>query len=569
MKTRSLWFVIAIPVIMGLAPCIVGCSLWMTGSKSPVLGETAEVKPPRLVGDLAVPYGLHSIVVEAIGLVTGLNGTGSDPLPSPERQFLLAEMQRRGVQNPNTVLASKNTALVLVRGYLRPGIQKGDVFDVEVRVPSRSETTSLRGGFLLEVPLREMMILRGAVREGHILAKASGPVLVDPSADPEKDPIYATRGRILGGGVAERSRTLGLLLKPEYHSVANAARIESAVNRRFYIVQRGLQEGVARAKTNEYVELKLHPRYKNNIPRYVAVIRAIPLRDNEQIRLQRLRELESELLNPATAPQASLELEALGAPAVEVLKKGLTASSPVVRFHAAEALAYLDCPEAAPVLGQIARDEPAFRVYALAALSALNDLESVEILRELLKSPSAETRYGAFRALVELNPNDAAVAGEKLGDQFWYHVVRVGGPPMVHVTKNRRAEVVLFGDDIRLSGKFALEAGNRIMVTSQEPGKVTVSRFAVNEADQKRFVSDSLDEIIRAIVELGGTYPDVVQMLQEARAAGALEARFEVDAVPEAGRRYEEKDAPNQSEAAPSTVADHDPSENHSGDLGG
>jgi len=541
----------------------------MTGSKSPVLGETAEVKPPRLVGDLAVPYGLHSIVVEAIGLVTGLNGTGSDPLPSPERQFLLAEMQRRGVQNPNTVLASKNTALVLVRGYLRPGIQKGDVFDVEVRVPSRSETTSLRGGFLLEVPLREMMILRGAVREGHILAKASGPVLVDPSADPEKDPIYATRGRILGGGVAERSRTLGLLLKPEYHSVANAARIESAVNRRFYIVQRGLQEGVARAKTNEYVELKLHPRYKNNIPRYVAVIRAIPLRDNEQIRLQRLRELESELLNPATAPQASLELEALGAPAVEVLKKGLTASSPVVRFHAAEALAYLDCPEAAPVLGQIARDEPAFRVYALAALSALNDLESVEILRELLKSPSAETRYGAFRALVELNPNDAAVAGEKLGDQFWYHVVRVGGPPMVHVTKNRRAEVVLFGDDIRLSGKFALEAGNRIMVTSQEPGKVTVSRFAVNEADQKRFVSDSLDEIIRAIVELGGTYPDVVQMLQEARAAGALEARFEVDAVPEAGRRYEEKDAPNQSEAAPSTVADHDPSENHSGDLGG
>jgi flagellar basal body P-ring protein FlgI len=477
-------------------------------------------------------------------------------------------MQRRGVQNPNSVLASKNTALVLVRGYLRPGIQKGDVFDVEVRVPSRSETTSLRGGFLLEVPLREMMILRGAVREGHVLAKASGPVLVDPSADPEKDPVYATRGRILGGGVAERSRTLGLLLKPEHHSVANAARIESAVNRRFYIVQRGIQEGVARAKTNEYVELKLHPRYKNNIPRYVAVIRAIPLRDNEQIRLQRLRELESELLNPATAPQAALELEALGAPAIEVLKKGLTASSPVVRFHAAEALAYLDCPEAAPVLGQIARDEPAFRVYALAALSALNDLESIEILRDLLKSSSAETRYGAFRALVELNPNDAAIAGEKLGDQFWYHVVRTEGPPMVHVTKNRRAEVVLFGDDVRLKGTFALEAGNRIMVTSQEPGKVTVSRFAVNEADQKRFVSNSLDEIIRAVVELGGTYPDVVQMLQEARAAGALEARFEVDAVPEAGRRYEEKDAPSESDAAPSTVADHDSSGSPSGGVG-
>lgn len=541
---------------VGIVPGAIGCSLWLS-KKNPTLSEPATIRSPELVGDLAVPYGMHSIVVEAIGLVTGLNGTGSDPLPSPERQFLLAEMQRRGVQNPNRVLASKDTSLVLVRGYLRPGIQKGDVFDVEVRVPSRSETTSLRGGYLLEVPLREMMLLRGAVREGHVLAKAAGPVLVDPAADPQKDPIYATRGRILGGGVAERSRTFGLLLKPEHHSVANSARIESAINRRFYIIQRGLQEGVARAKTNEYVELRLHPRYKNNIPRYMAVIRAIPLRDNEQLRLERLRELEKELLNPTSAPTAALRLEAIGAPAVEVLKKGLVSPSPVVRFHAAEALAYLDCPEAAPVLGQIARDEPAFRVYALAALSTLNDLDSIDVLRGLLNSPSAETRYGAFRALVELNPNDSAIAGEKLGDQFWYHVVRSDGPPMVHVTRNRRAEVVLFGRDIRLRAPFALDAGNHIVVTAQAPGKVSVSRFAVNEADQKRFVTESLDEIIRAVVELGGTYPDVVQMLQEARAAGVLQARFEVEALPEAGRHYEEK-SEEQPESAPTGVATHE-----------
>ncbi|HPZ83367.1 MAG TPA: flagellar basal body P-ring protein FlgI, partial [Thermogutta sp.] len=475
-----------------------GCSLWFNSKKASSLLDPVETKTPSLVGDLAVPYGLHPIVVEAIGLVTGLNGTGSDPLPSPERQFLLTEMQRRGVQNPNRVLASKNTALVLVRGYLRPGIQKGENFDVEVRVPSRSETTSLRGGTLLEVPLREMMVLRGAVREGHILAKAAGPVLVDPSADPEKDAIYATRGRILGGGTADRSRTLGLVLKPDHQSVMNSARIESAINRRFYVIRQGVQEGVARAKTNEYVEVRLHPRYKNNIARYMAVVRSIPLRDTEPERLQRLRDLEEELLNPATSEQAALQLEAIGQPAVETLKKGLTHADPAVRFYSAEALAYLDCAEAAGVLGEIARNEPAFRVYALAALSTLNDLETVEILHDLLTSPSAETRYGAFRALVELNPNDSVIAGEKLNDQFWYHVLRVSGPPMVHVTRNRRAEVVLFGPDITLKSPFALEAGHRIMVTSQQPGKVTVAKFAVNEADQKRFVSNNLDEIIRA-----------------------------------------------------------------------
>ena len=45
--------------------------------------------------------------------------------------------------------------------------------------------------------------------------------------------------------------------------------------------------------------------------------------------------------------------------------------------------------------------------------------------------------------------------------------------------------------------------------------------------------------MIRAIVDLGGTYPDVVQAIQEAKAAGCLEGRFEIDALPEAGRSYE------------------------------
>ncbi len=60
-----------------------------------------------------------------------------------------------------------------------------------------------------------------------------------------------------------------------------------------------------------------------------------------------------------------------------------------------------------------------------------------------------------------------------------------------------------------------------------------------HEADQKRVVSTRVDDVIRAIVELGGTYPDVVQALQEAKAAGCLEGRFEIDALPEAGRTYE------------------------------
>jgi len=36
-------------------------------------------------------------------------------------------------------------------------------------------------------------------------------------------------------------------------------------------------------------------------------------------------------------------------------------------------------------------------------------------------------------------------------------------------------------------------------------------------------------------VELGGRYPDVVQMLQQAKESGALSSRFRVNALPDAG----------------------------------
>jgi hypothetical protein len=38
---------------------------------------------------------------------------------------------------------------------------------------------------------------------------------------------------------------------------------------------------------------------------------------------------------------------------------------------------------------------------------------------------------------------------------------------------------------------------------------------------------------------LGGTYPDVVQALQQARANGALASRLELDAIPAGGRLYD------------------------------
>jgi len=516
---------------------LLGCSTPALRSQSPEGAEELD-NPVRLIGDLAVPYGLHPVKSEGIGLVVGLPGSGSDPAPSPQRAALIQAMQRRGVTNPNQILASPSTAMVIVRGYLRPGAQKGDHMDVEVRIPSQSETTSLHGGRLMQTRLKEMAVVGGQVFDGHTLALAEGPIMVEPDADTEKDRTMLGRGKILGGGVVLKSRPLGLVLKPNRKSIAYSQRIGIALNRRFHTFTNGLKKGVATPKTDEFIEIDVHPRYQDNIQRYMQVVRSVPLRESAAERISRFQLLERQLLDPITSANAALRLEAVGKNADDVLLKGIASEDREIQFYAAEALAYLDDSRASQPLAEAARDVPAFRVFALTALSAMDDFSAYEALRDLLSAPSAETRYGAFRALWAMNSRDPLVRGERLGQQFSYHMLDVDGPLMVHVTRSRRPEIVLFGVNQKLRTPLSIEAGKNIMITSQRHGQITVSRFMVGEPDQKRVVSDSLDEVIRAVVDLGGTYPDVVQALQEARQSEALVARFEVDALPEAGRTY-------------------------------
>ena len=216
-----------------------------------------------------------------MALVTGLDGTGEDPAPSPQRQRACCTSCRRSAcRIPINCWPRPTTALVLVRGFLPPGVQKGDKFDLEVQVPSRSETTSLRGGWLMETRLTEMAVLGGQIHEGHPWATGEGAVLVDPSADGEKDRGLLVRGRVLGGGTALKSRDLGLFIAPEDKSVRLAAQIGQSINRRFHTFAAGIKQGVANPRTDERIELKVHPRYKDNIARYMRVVRSIPLKES-------------------------------------------------------------------------------------------------------------------------------------------------------------------------------------------------------------------------------------------------------------------------------------------------
>jgi hypothetical protein len=245
----------------------------------------------------------------------------------------------------------------------------------------------------------------------------------------------------------------------------------------------------------------------------------------------------------------------VGKEAIPVLTKGLQSAQSEVRFYAAEALAYLDEPAAEEALVEAARDEPAFRWHAIGALSAMDHVTAYEGLTRLLHVSSAETRYAAFRALRARNPLDPLVSGDGLSDEFTYHEIDSDGPPMIHISRSRVAEIVVFGRGQRLQSPSFLYAGKNILLKARDDGQIKVMRFAVNEEDHQQVCSPDLADVLATVADLGGSYADVVQCVQKARERGYLQARVVVDALPRPGREYRESGDGEASSGSTTTPA--------------
>ena len=515
-----------------LGAMVLGCAGPAIRSQSPELEALVAVESAtQLVGDYASPWGLNSQRIERAALITGLPDTGSDPPPDPRRQMLLEDMQARGVVDPNHLLASRSTALAWVSGTLHPGIRKGERFDVIVEVPGNHDTTSLSGGWLMEARLVEMAVLGNRIRDGHTLGVAEGPLLIDPVSIGAVDSIATLRGRVPGGGVSLTSRSIGLSIHAEHRSVGLSKRIGDCINQRFHAIIRGVKRGVATPKTDRFIELQVPEVYRNNLGRYVSVVRSLAVAEPSGNRHARLELLSRQLGDPVTAPRAALRLEAIGKEAIGTLREGLESTDAEVRFVSAEALAYLGESLAAEKLAEASRDLRSARPKALAALAILDDANGIDALRSLLDSRSAETRYGAFRGLSMIDPSLPDIRGDMLGEACRLHVIDVSGEPLIHATRAARAEVVLFGDSHPVSNGLRVEAGPSIVVVVEENCAV-VSCFRPDEPDLIKKVDAQVEDILHAIVECGGGYPDVIQFLQQATAKRSMQSRLAFDAIP-------------------------------------
>ncbi|MCA9150389.1 MAG: HEAT repeat domain-containing protein, partial [Planctomycetales bacterium] len=392
--------------------------------------------------------------------------------------------------------------------------------------------------------LQEMAVLGNRLRQGSLMAQADGAVVVNSLLESESDARSETKGRILGGGVSGISRTLGLVLTSEHHSVRKSSMVGKAINARFHTYDRGTKRGVATPKRDNFIELVVHQRYRNNLMRYARVVQAIPVNETPHELMDRLAELSVKLQQPHTAVSAAVDLEAIGPEALPTLRKGLSSPQPIVRFASAEALAYLNEEEAVAYLTESARNEPAFRWHAFAALSSMTDSEAHTGLAELLHEPSDETRYGAFDALKKFNPRDPLVRGELVGDAVSLHKVASQTEPLIHVRRTDRPEIVFFGNIGALQTPAAVFAGKQILVKSEDANRLKVTRFAVGDADHTEYCANDVYAMVRTIVMVGGSYTDVVAAIGDAKQKGILGSRVKFDALPVPGRDYQLEEEP-------------------------
>ena len=536
-------------------------SLIGAGKKRP---EPAPPKVEETVGDLADIRVNDTTKVEGIGLVSGLEDTGSDPPPGYFRQQLVDEMRKAGIEYSNQILKDKRFSLVIVRAQIKSGVTPADQLDVELELPSASGTTSLAGGYLMETRLRQVMIAGGTAKEGSDLALARGPVMIGSAAEPDNPKV----GRVLGAGHVKKAVPFTLVIKDNRRSFKTSSLLQFIINQRFHFADGVDEAGAAKAKTDAYLELKVPHVYHHNQERYFRVVRVLPVVDTEEYRAKRLEVWGQDLLDPKTAGVAALELEGQGITAVEMLKKGLASPNAQVRFLAAEALAYLNDASGVDVLADTAIKQKEFRAYALAALAALDQAASHLALRKLMDVADVEVRYGAFDALRTLDKGDPFLGRVRVLDEpnvpedesqlpetmamalatrrrnrpeepFSLYLVDCDGPPMVHIARTRRCEIVLFGHDQKVLTPLVL--GNGVILLNASDGDETVQISKIltarggngdSEGDSKVAASLALGDVIRQTANLGAKYPDVVAILQAAERQKNLPGPLVIDAVP-------------------------------------
>lgn len=200
--------------------------------------------------DLCEVVGARDNQLVGYGVVTGLNGTGDDIMVPFAAQSLRALLRRLGVQIDQKQVRLRNVAAVVVTATIPPFSRPGNRLDVTVS--SIGNARSLRGGVLVQTPLR------GADRHTYAVAQGSlvvGGFSASGANGTSVQENTTNTARIANGAIVEREiptvfSTNGVVrLSLREPGFATAQRIVEAVDK-------ALGQGTATALDGGAVDVK-------------------------------------------------------------------------------------------------------------------------------------------------------------------------------------------------------------------------------------------------------------------------------------------------------------------------
>ena len=509
------------------------------------------------IGALTYMADITGRPVRGFGVVINLGDTGSADCPTFIREHLIDAMTKvrdtwisledRRRFSPGELIDAADTAVVEVNGLVPPGAPDNTSFDLLVRAIPGTSTRSLAGGLLLpcELRLSSMNVSDEALLGGHIVARAAGPIFVNPFTDSDTNSSSADprQGYVLSGGEIAEPRTLRLLLREPSYPMAR--RLERRINERF-----GQRPPIATAMSRGYLTIKTPPEYTTNSEDFIRLLPHLYIENHPAFTEPRLRELTRLITLPGVNYEhISLALQGIGRVAVPQIQPLYSHGNPLVRYYAARAGLRLQDVTALPVLADIAvSSNHGIALMAVHELGRCPYPQAVLKLQPLLDSPDQEIRIASYTALLHQRPTAiSSVPFRHTIDPMQLNlildVVDSDGPPLIYVRRKQIPRITVFGLKlpVRLPLFYTDAADTFTLNAVDETGDITMFAKRRGQLSEPILVAPRVAELISALADrpikdeagrvrgLGLSYSQVVQVLATFCRDGTIPAHLEVE----------------------------------------
>ncbi|WP_428386733.1 flagellar basal body P-ring protein FlgI [Mucisphaera sp.] len=533
-------------VLVGVLP---GCNRDSNPNVLPVAVPVEAFRGPTwlrgTVGSMATLRNGEPLLVSGYALAVNLeNESGSSEVPAFIRGFLVNEMRKRRVPNPEQVLFDTSTAVVAVEGLIPAGAADGDRFDLMVTAIDR-QTVSLEGGDVWSTQLSPGP-LDASLRFIQPAAEGGGAVFVDPSAgevaEGEIDP--RRQALVVAGGRVTEERVLELVLNQP--SWQRSRLLADRINERFPKAPRDRFE-TARPLTDVLVRLRVPSYWRSRPNVFLDQVMVLFTQRSPGFDTSMTLSLAERLVrSPEDRDVVVSAWQALGRGILPALRDVYEHEVAEVRLAALEAGAGLDDGRAARLLtAMIDEADDLTRLRIASALSLLPDnLEAARGLRRLLDDESELVRIAAYEAM--------AMSGDPVLDRipvFGERGLKMvidqipASRPMIYVTFARVPRLVFFGAPIGVEPDVLARAWNgRLMVRTVAGSPMSVFYQSRERGTRRLELRPNLTELAYVLAHrptneqpeegFDLSYGQTVDAIYELREAAGLDAAFRMRPSP-------------------------------------